>query len=134
MPPLRCRVRDLAALRTTGYSYRQRGVVATVRTVEPNHTAWQRFLGTGPLALLPVRGGASNIVWSTSPAQARPELIGLTHIQSRKWIHLLELYTNIHRTRAFLEGRFIQGFWCLPPTLSGPPVQSDRMRWATWDS
>lgn len=66
-----CRVRELAALRTAGYSYRQRGVVATVRTVEANHTAWQRFLGTGPLALLPVRGGFSNVVWSTSPAQAR---------------------------------------------------------------
>lgn len=61
----------MAALRTTSHSYRQSGVVATVRTVEPNHTAWQRFLSTGPLALLPVRGGFSNVVWSTSPAQAR---------------------------------------------------------------
>ena len=41
------------------------GVIA-----EPNATAWQRFLPTGPLALLPARDGYSNIVWSTSPAMA----------------------------------------------------------------
>ena len=44
--------------------------MATVRTERPNDTAWQRFLGTGPLALLPVRDGYSNVVWSTSIAEA----------------------------------------------------------------
>ncbi len=44
--------------------------MATVRTERPNDTAWQRFLGTGPLALLPVRDGYSNVVWSTSAAEA----------------------------------------------------------------
>lgn len=44
--------------------------MATVRTQQPNDTAWQRFLHTGPLALLPVRDGYSNIVWSTSLQQA----------------------------------------------------------------
>lgn len=48
----------------------QRGLVATVRTDRENTTAWQRFLPEGPLALLPVRDGFSNIVWSTSPQSA----------------------------------------------------------------
>ena len=59
----------MAGLRTVGWGYNQRGLVATVNTLEPNHTAWQRFIGTGPIALLPVRSGYSNIVWSTSPRQ-----------------------------------------------------------------
>ena len=44
--------------------------MATVRTLAPHQTAWQRFLPEGPLALLPVREGYSNIVWSTSPHRA----------------------------------------------------------------
>ncbi|GLC55658.1 hypothetical protein PLESTB_001011700 [Pleodorina starrii] len=64
------RVRQMAGLRTWGWGYGQRGLVATVSTAEPSDTAWQRFLPTGPLALLPVRDGYSNIVWSTSPQMA----------------------------------------------------------------
>ena len=60
-----------ADLRTFSWSYHQRGIVATVRTQHPNDTAWQRFLRTGPLALLPVRGSYSNVVWSTSVAEAK---------------------------------------------------------------
>ena len=52
-----------------GWSYEQRGLVATVETGEHNVTAWQRFLPHGPLALLPARGGFSNIVWSTTPSE-----------------------------------------------------------------
>jgi ubiquinone biosynthesis monooxygenase Coq6 len=65
------RVRQLAGIRTRGREYGQRGVVATVSTAgEPNATAWQRFLPTGPLALLPVRDGFSNVVWTTTPQHA----------------------------------------------------------------
>ena len=59
-----------ADLRTFSWSYAQRGLVASVATEAPNRTAWQRFLPGGPLALLPARGGFSNIVWSTSAAHA----------------------------------------------------------------
>lgn len=63
-----CRVRAAAGLRTIGWGYDQRGVVATVTTSPAaNDTAWQRFLPEGPLALLPTRSGFSNIVWSTTP-------------------------------------------------------------------
>ncbi|KAI8463332.1 MAG: flavin-dependent monooxygenase [Monoraphidium minutum] len=64
------RVREMAGLRSVGWPYHQRGLVATVETSEPNATAWQRFLPGGPLALLPVRGGFSNIVWTHSPEGA----------------------------------------------------------------
>ncbi|MEW5310196.1 MAG: hypothetical protein WDW38_002016 [Sanguina aurantia] len=48
--------------------------------VEPSLTAWQRFLPTGPLALLPVRDGYSNVVWSTTPEMAQ-ELAEMTPSQ-----------------------------------------------------
>lgn len=54
-----------APLRDTG----QRAIVATIRTAGSHaNTAWQRFLQSGPLALLPLAaldgGHASSIVWS----------------------------------------------------------------------
>ncbi len=45
--------------------YRQRAIVAQVRTERPHeNTAWQRFLPTGPLAFLPLADGSCSIVWS----------------------------------------------------------------------
>jgi 2-polyprenyl-6-methoxyphenol hydroxylase-like FAD-dependent oxidoreductase len=39
-------------------------------SVQDDNTAWQRFLPLGPFALLPVRQGHHNIVWTTSPEAA----------------------------------------------------------------
>ncbi|KAI7843241.1 hypothetical protein COHA_003075 [Chlorella ohadii] len=64
------RVRQWAQIRTIGRDYGQRGVVATLATSWPNQTAFQRFLPTGPVALLPVRGGYSSLVWSCPPKMA----------------------------------------------------------------
>lgn len=50
-----------------GYSYNQNGLVCTVETVRPNEIAFQRFLRTGPVALLPLWGNFSSIVWSCPP-------------------------------------------------------------------
>lgn len=62
-------VRETAGIRCLGHSYDQRAVVATVALEEgsPLSVAWQKFLPTGPVALLPVRDGFANIVWSTTP-------------------------------------------------------------------
>jgi len=55
------------------HDYRQRAVVANVKTRDHSFTAWQRFLGkSGPVAMLPIKGGSiSNVVWSTTPAEAK---------------------------------------------------------------
>ncbi|CAI7845605.1 unnamed protein product [Closterium sp. NIES-53] len=58
----RSRVRSLAHLRTIGWPYHQRGVIATVDLASPSITAWQRFLPSGPLALLPLGDHFSNVV------------------------------------------------------------------------
>ena len=57
--------RSLAGLDTNRGDYRQTAIVANVTTTQSHrHTAWQRFLSTGPLALLPLANGQSSIVWS----------------------------------------------------------------------
>jgi 2-octaprenylphenol hydroxylase len=49
----------------------QRAVVCHVRTERPHeHTAWQRFLRNGPIALLPLQDGRCSIVWTTKPEHA----------------------------------------------------------------
>jgi ubiquinone biosynthesis monooxygenase Coq6 len=45
--------------------------VGTVRTSSPHFTAWQRYLSTGPLALLPLWDGYSAFVWSLPIMEAR---------------------------------------------------------------
>lgn len=73
------RVRELAGFVTRDWSYRQRAIVTTVRTEEShNYTARQRFMRTGPLALLPLRRRTEtdwdahycSIVWSADTALA----------------------------------------------------------------
>ncbi|SRR6056297_651950 len=62
-------LRERLGFTTREWSYGQRAIVATVET-ERHHgdTAWQRFLPTGPLALLPLPDSAErhycSIVWS----------------------------------------------------------------------
>jgi ubiquinone biosynthesis monooxygenase Coq6 len=60
-----------------GWDYNQRAVVATLHVGEhmagtiQQRTAYQRFLPTGPIALLPCHGPYANLVWSTTPAHAK---------------------------------------------------------------
>lgn len=58
-------LRQMAGIQTTGWEYKQDGLVATISS-EKSHqfTAWQRFLPEGPLALLPLKNGQCSIVWT----------------------------------------------------------------------
>jgi 2-octaprenyl-3-methyl-6-methoxy-1,4-benzoquinol hydroxylase len=64
-------LRTLAGLEVSRHDYGQRGVVGYVDSERPNEaTAWQRFLDTGPLAVLPYEKYRSSIVWTLPDAEA----------------------------------------------------------------
>jgi ubiquinone biosynthesis UbiH/UbiF/VisC/COQ6 family hydroxylase len=64
-------VRRLLALPAEAHSYGQQGMVATIDAARAHDgTAYQRFLDTGPLALLPMPRNQCSIVWSATDARA----------------------------------------------------------------
>ncbi len=64
-------LRSQAGIQVWSHRFGQRGIVATVRP-QFNHRgiAYQRFLPTGPLAMLPMSGGLCSIVWSADDNEA----------------------------------------------------------------
>jgi 2-octaprenyl-6-methoxyphenol hydroxylase len=70
-------LRDLAGIGVLRWNYEQTGIVATIAHALPHHgRAFERFFATGPLALLPMLGQRSSIVWAADDRLAR-ELIAL---------------------------------------------------------
>jgi 2-octaprenylphenol hydroxylase len=64
-------IRQHAKIGVTSWSYSQSAFVThLVPAAAHRECAWQRFLPTGPLALLPLLDGRVSIVWSTTPEQA----------------------------------------------------------------
>lgn len=64
-------VRRQAKIAVTSWSYPQYAFVTHMEPEKPHREcAWQRFLPSGPLALLPLPDGRVSVVWSTSPEQA----------------------------------------------------------------
>jgi len=68
-------VRSFAGIGSRGWDYDRVGMVATLEMeARPGDAgtkvAYQRFLPTGPVAMLPLPGNFSTLVWSTTPALA----------------------------------------------------------------
>ncbi|XP_056635329.1 ubiquinone biosynthesis monooxygenase COQ6, mitochondrial isoform X2 [Diorhabda sublineata] len=75
-------VRNAMGVHYLNWKYDNTGVVATLTFSEEfdNCIAWQRWLPTGPIALLPLNNSQSSLVWSTIPADAK-KLLQLTNEQ-----------------------------------------------------
>jgi 2-octaprenyl-6-methoxyphenol hydroxylase len=71
-------LREAMGLKTTGWSYAQTGIVATIEHERAHHgTAKELFLPSGPFAVLPMTGNRSSIVWTERDDQA-PAYLGLS--------------------------------------------------------
>ncbi|MEM9335602.1 MAG: UbiH/UbiF/VisC/COQ6 family ubiquinone biosynthesis hydroxylase [Pseudomonadota bacterium] len=72
---LRSTIRELASIETATTNYQQDAVVTHLRPERPHEdTAWQRFLPSGPVALLPLADGRVSTVWSTGSDEAKSAL------------------------------------------------------------
>lgn len=69
-------VRKLSDIKTFGWSYGQEAIVSSIKIeaqshAKPNTTAYQRYLPTGPIAMLPLWGEYASIVWSLPVSEAK---------------------------------------------------------------
>ncbi|MDC0172468.1 UbiH/UbiF/VisC/COQ6 family ubiquinone biosynthesis hydroxylase [Gammaproteobacteria bacterium] len=104
------KVRDHFNFDCKQWDYQHEAIVATIKTTKPNQqTAWQRFIPTGPLALLPLNNLGdlhhSSIVWSQQPSIAE-DLMALDDKQfcdeiGRASEHCLGEVTSVSRRYKF---------------------------------
>jgi len=74
----RSNLRELAGIRTVGWSYGQSAIVTTVAHERDHHgRAEEHFLPAGPFAILPLQGNRSSIVWTEESAEA-DRIVALT--------------------------------------------------------
>lgn len=85
-------------------SYKQMGVVATLELdaeeAAGNTVAWQRFLPSGPVALLPLTDTLSSLVWSTSVEHAKE----LLRLEPESFVDALnEAFVKSYKSNAVVE-------------------------------
>ncbi|MDH4108216.1 MAG: UbiH/UbiF/VisC/COQ6 family ubiquinone biosynthesis hydroxylase [Gammaproteobacteria bacterium] len=79
-------VRRAAGIPVKAWRYPQSALVTHLRPeFDHAHTAWQRFLVDGPLALLPLADGRVSVVWSTTPDLAK-EALAVSDEELGRWL------------------------------------------------
>ena len=85
-------VRSFAGIPSSGWGYNRHGLVATLSlsSIPDYSIAYQRFLPTGPIALLPLPGPYATLVWSTIPSNA-------AHLKSLSEVDFLAMVNSAFR-------------------------------------
>ncbi|WON76092.1 3-demethoxyubiquinol 3-hydroxylase [Serratia sp. UGAL515B_01] len=79
-------VRQMAAIGTSGWQYRQTCMLITVETAAPQQdVTWQQFFPSGPRAFLPLYDQWASLVWYDTPERIR-QLLALSMTQLEKEI------------------------------------------------
>lgn len=112
---VRSTTRDALGLRAEIHDYGQSAIVATVETNQlPQGRAFERFLPTGPLALLPGRRRQWGLVWTLPPELAAET----AELDDRAFCQAVQ------RTLGFRAGRFVatgpRSLFPLARTLTRP--------------
>ncbi|XP_077477829.1 ubiquinone biosynthesis monooxygenase COQ6, mitochondrial [Stigmatopora argus] len=124
-------VRRQLGIPVVKWNYDQSAVVAVLHLSEPteNNVAWQRFLPTGPIAMLPLSDTESSLVWSTSHHLAE-ELLAMDDecfvdaINSAFWTNenqseLVEKAGSLFRSALATVMPFAGSPRQLPPSVAG---------------
>ncbi|RUS73602.1 hypothetical protein EGW08_018645 [Elysia chlorotica] len=101
-------VRKAAGFQTINREYNQSGVVATLKLADglSNTTAWQRFLPTGPIALLPISDTMSSLVWSTTREHAK----NLQELSAESFVDAVNDALWHEREKNEIAGKLLGGF------------------------
>lgn len=106
-------LRSLLGLPWHVYDYEHVGIVATLRatgtSVHENSTAYQRFLSTGPIALLPLSKDTMSLVWSVPKSF---ETILLKQLSAKQFTTAINLAINASLSDlvSFLLGKSVQDY------------------------
>ncbi|KAK3780653.1 hypothetical protein RRG08_028101 [Elysia crispata] len=101
-------VRKASGFHTINRHYDQSAVVATLMLGEglSNTTAWQRFLPTGPIALLPISDTMSSLVWSTTKEHAK----NLQELSPESFVDAVNDALWHEREKNEIAGKLLDGF------------------------
>lgn len=88
--------RAFARIEARGWDYNRHGLVATVRLEWDDFrtSAFQRFLKSGPIALLPLPNDFASLVWSCTPEMAKH----LKALSPEAFVHMVNAAFRLGRT------------------------------------
>lgn len=92
-------VRELVGIDATVWEYGQTAIISNVTTEKPhNHVAYERFTDSGPMAVLPMQGNRSGLVWSV-PADEADAILALSDEEMLERLQTLFGYRLGHWTK-----------------------------------